>query len=91
MLEYTVDLIEQTFEQCLAIYLHVAEYNQAAIKFYAKNLMLSQLDLIQETNILTKFQQRLKIWDSLLMATFGVLEFRRTLHPWAGKELTGYD
>ena len=37
MLDYTIDLIEQTFEHCLAIYLHVADYNQAAIKFYEKH------------------------------------------------------
>ena len=48
--------------------------------------MLSQLDFIHETNILTKFQQRLKIWDSVLMATFGVVEFRQALQPWAGED-----
>ena len=40
MLNHTIDFLEQKFEACIAIWLHVIEYNKSAIQFYLKNKFL---------------------------------------------------
>ena len=40
MLNYTIDLVEKRFTECICIYLHVVDYNISAIKFYQKNQFL---------------------------------------------------
>ena len=37
MLEHTIEIVERTCKQCVAIWLHVIDYNESAIKFYLKN------------------------------------------------------
>ena len=37
MLNYTIDLVQRKFTSCIAIWLHVIDYNTSAIKFYQKN------------------------------------------------------
>ena len=37
LLNYTIDLINKMWTSCDVIYLHVVDYNEAAIRFYEKN------------------------------------------------------
>ena len=61
MLEYTIDLVEQNSEQCYAIYLHVVDYNESAIKFYLKNHFI-KLERLKEHYTIHK-----KLYDAIVL------------------------
>jgi len=37
LLKQTIQLVEAKYKTCLAIYLHVVDYNRTALKFYKRN------------------------------------------------------
>ena len=61
MLEYTIDIVEQTSETCYAIYLHVVDYNESAIKFYLKN-HFTNLERLDEYYIIHE-----KTYDAIVL------------------------